>query len=75
MAALALHDLFSGSTGDAAEEAVSSSSTDRTTNTATASADDRSRHDGHHPMDLFKTNAVHGGVWRCAFKTNRCVQD
>ena len=21
-------------------------------------------------MDLFTTNAVHGGTWRCAFKTN-----
>ena len=23
-----------------------------------------------HPMDLFMANAVHGGTWRCAFKTN-----
>ena len=23
-----------------------------------------------HPMDLFMSNAVHGGTWRCAFKTN-----
>jgi len=25
---------------------------------------------GGHPMDLFIGNAVHGGTWRCAFKTN-----
>jgi hypothetical protein len=23
-----------------------------------------------HPLNLFQENAVHGGTWRCAFKTN-----
>ena len=31
--------------------------------------DPRKTHGGH-PLDLFQSNAVHGGTWRCAFKTN-----